>query len=112
MLKDIILVVASVLIFGDPVAPLQMFGYSIALAGLTYYKLGPENSKKAISQASIKWQELGQNRPISRKLLVLALGAVTIFLLLNSVGPRFAPDQTKALYDGIGSYVPALDKAT
>ncbi|KAL1642269.1 hypothetical protein SLS58_005609 [Diplodia intermedia] len=42
VLKDILLVVASVLIFWDPVTMTQVFGYGIALAGLMYYKLGPE----------------------------------------------------------------------
>ncbi|KAB2579607.1 hypothetical protein BFW01_g4925 [Lasiodiplodia theobromae] len=42
VLKDILLVVASVVIFWDPVTGTQIFGYGIALAGLMYYKLGPE----------------------------------------------------------------------
>ena len=42
--KDILLVVASMVIFGDPVTLQQYFGYSIALAGLVYYKLGAEKS--------------------------------------------------------------------
>ncbi|KAJ3143798.1 hypothetical protein HK101_003069 [Irineochytrium annulatum] len=40
VLKDIILVVCSILIFGTPVTPLQFFGYSIALGGLVAYKSG------------------------------------------------------------------------
>ncbi|KAH7097344.1 TPT-domain-containing protein [Auriculariales sp. MPI-PUGE-AT-0066] len=38
VLKDIILVTSSVLIFGTPIAPLQILGYSIALAGLVLYR--------------------------------------------------------------------------
>ena len=40
VLKDILLVAASCFLYGDPVMPLQIFGYSIALLGLLYYKLG------------------------------------------------------------------------
>ncbi|KAI9932437.1 hypothetical protein MW887_008678 [Aspergillus wentii] len=40
VLKDILLVVASMVIFRDPVTPLQVVGYGIALGGLVYYKLG------------------------------------------------------------------------
>ena len=40
MLKDILLVVASILIWEDPVSLLQFFGYSVALCGLVWYKLG------------------------------------------------------------------------
>ncbi|KDQ58698.1 hypothetical protein JAAARDRAFT_128426 [Jaapia argillacea MUCL 33604] len=36
--KDILLITGSVLIFGSVIAPLQVFGYSIALCGLVLYK--------------------------------------------------------------------------
>lgn len=36
--KDILLISASVVIFAAPIAPLQIFGYSIALAGLVLFK--------------------------------------------------------------------------
>ncbi|KIY47530.1 TPT-domain-containing protein [Fistulina hepatica ATCC 64428] len=36
--KDILLITGSVLIFGSSVTPLQIFGYSIALAGLVLFK--------------------------------------------------------------------------
>jgi len=38
VLKDIILVSSSVLIFRTPIAPLQILGYSIALGGLVLFK--------------------------------------------------------------------------
>lgn len=42
VLKDILLVVASLIIFQDPVTMTQAFGYGIALMGLIYYRLGAE----------------------------------------------------------------------
>ncbi|KAH9973875.1 TPT-domain-containing protein [Lactifluus volemus] len=36
--KDILLITGSVLIFGSPITPLQVFGYSIALCGLIFFK--------------------------------------------------------------------------
>lgn len=36
--KDILLISGSVLIWGTPITPLQVFGYSIALGGLVLYK--------------------------------------------------------------------------
>jgi len=36
--KDILLITGSVLLFSKPIAPLQVFGYSIALAGLITFK--------------------------------------------------------------------------
>ena len=41
-MKDILLVVASIMIWGTAVTLLQFFGYSVALCGLVYYKLGAE----------------------------------------------------------------------
>jgi drug/metabolite transporter (DMT)-like permease len=38
VLKDILLITGSVIIFGSPVTPLQIFGYSIALGGLILFK--------------------------------------------------------------------------
>jgi hypothetical protein len=40
ILKDILLVVLSVIIWSTPITALQAFGYSIALGGLVYYKAG------------------------------------------------------------------------
>ncbi|KAH7910266.1 triose-phosphate transporter family-domain-containing protein [Hygrophoropsis aurantiaca] len=36
--KDILLITGSVLIFGEKISPLQVFGYSIALGGLVLFK--------------------------------------------------------------------------
>jgi len=36
--KDILLITGSVAIFGSQITPLQVFGYSIALAGLIFYR--------------------------------------------------------------------------
>ncbi|KAF8137371.1 TPT-domain-containing protein [Boletus edulis] len=36
--KDILLIAGSVLLFGAPITPLQIFGYSIALCGLILYR--------------------------------------------------------------------------
>ena len=40
ILKNILLVVASVMIWTTPISFLQFLGYGIALAGLVYYSLG------------------------------------------------------------------------
>ncbi|GAB7323198.1 hypothetical protein MBLNU13_g05690t1 [Cladosporium sp. NU13] len=86
VLKDILLVVASMMIFRDPVSPLQFFGYSIALGGLVYYKLGADKIKEHMGSAQRAWADYGARRPASRKLIVVVLVLVTIILLLGSVG--------------------------
>jgi len=103
VLKDILLVLASMFLFRDPVTLLQAFGYSIALGGLIYYKLGGEKLKEALSAGSMKWAEFGQTRPALRKLMVFGGVIVSMFLILGSLGPRYAPDQTGKLYNGVQS---------
>lgn len=50
VLKDILLVCASVLIWGTPVTAIQLVGYSIALSGLVYFKLGGEKIREQFAQ--------------------------------------------------------------
>jgi hypothetical protein len=110
VLKDILLVFASMLLFGDPVTLLQAFGYSIALGGLIYYKLGADKIKEYVSQGGMAWAEFGNSRPAARKLLVFALLIVSVFILLGGLGPRFAPEATDKIYNNVGNWVG--DKAT
>jgi len=103
VLKDILLVLASMFLFRDPVTLLQAFGYSIALGGLVYYKLGGEKLKEFIGQGGRQWAEFGQTRPALRKLMVFGAAITCMFLILGSLGPRYAPDQTGKLYNGVQS---------
>lgn len=102
VLKDILLVFASMFLFKDPVSLLQAFGYSIALGGLIYYKLGGEKLKEYLGQGSMKWQELGHTRPVLRKLMIFTAVIISVFMVLGSLGPRYAPEQTGKVYNGIG----------
>jgi hypothetical protein len=89
VLKDILLVMASMSIFGDPVTPLQMFGYSIALGGLLYYKLGADSIKDYTRQASNAWADFGARQPIFRKIVIFACVIVGCFMLLSGVAPSY-----------------------
>lgn len=40
--KNILLIICSVLLWGTPITTLQVIGYSVGLAGLTYYSFGYE----------------------------------------------------------------------
>lgn len=92
VLKDILLVVASMLIFRDPVSPLQFFGYSIALAGLVYYKLGADQLKDYASGAGRAWAEYGVRHPALRKLIVFGAVLLVLFLLLGSFSSSLPVD--------------------
>ena len=95
VLKDILLVVASMVIFGDPVTGQQYFGYGIALGGLVYYKLGAEKIQALTTDARLQIAEARRNHPARVKMVVacVLLGVVTLVIL---GGWRNLPDTTLA----------------
>ena len=106
MLKDILLVAASMLIWGTPVSALQFFGYGIALCGLLYYKLGTEQLKQYMGQLGRSWSEFGVQRPAMRKAVVFLTILLTVFVLLGGLAPTFAPESTKSLKVLLGGATP------
>lgn len=103
VLKDILLVFASMFLFGDPVTLIQAFGYGIALAGLVYYKLGADKLKEYLGQGGMMWAEFGATRPAARKLIIFAILLLSMFMLLGGLAPRFAPEATDKAYTRIGT---------
>jgi hypothetical protein len=94
-------VMCSMAIWGTQISLTQCFGYTIALGGLLYYKLGADQLKQHISHLGRSWTEFGTTRPVARKLLVFGLVIFTVMLLLGGLAPTYAPTQTKALKDVI-----------
>lgn len=96
VLKDIMLVVASMMIWGTQVTPLQFFGYSIALGGMVYYKLGFDQLKGYIGEANRQWAEFGARKPVLRKVAVITMSAFVLFTF-GALAPTYAPnyDPTK-----------------
>ncbi|CZT16311.1 related to glucose-6-phosphate/phosphate and phosphoenolpyruvate/phosphate antiporter [Ramularia collo-cygni] len=81
VLKDILLVVASMVIFLDPVSPLQFFGYSIALGGLVWYKLGADGVKNGLRDAQVTFGNMRQENPTRANALIG--GAIFLVLVLG-----------------------------
>jgi len=103
VLKDILLVVASMVVFLDPVSGLQAFGYSIALCGLMYYKLGGEKIKGYFSEGQRSWGDYGQRHPAMRKIIVFGLVVLGGFVVLGGVGPQLAPEYTEKARGKLGT---------
>ncbi|KAH7346741.1 triose-phosphate transporter family-domain-containing protein [Rhexocercosporidium sp. MPI-PUGE-AT-0058] len=98
VLKDILLVAASMLIWGAKVSSLQAFGYTIALCGMVYYKLGQKELKPFIAEGTRRWAEFGANKPILRKLVIFGLFITTLFVLLGGLAPTYAPEYDPKSY--------------
>jgi hypothetical protein len=97
VLKDIMLVCASIVFYRDPVTPLQFFGYSIALGGMVYYKLGADSLKGYFFEASRRWGEFGATKPVQRKIITFGSVFFLILILLTGVAPRLGYDTNGAV---------------
>ena len=94
VLKDILLVAASIAIWGTPISPLQYFGYTIALCGLIYYKLGGATIKSQFSEMNRAWAEYGAKHPALRKLIVFGSVIVVLFVVLGGLAPTIGYNTT------------------
>ncbi|MCJ1268954.1 solute carrier 35 member [Lobaria immixta] len=105
VLKDIFLVAASIAIWGTPISGLQYFGYSIALCGLIYYKLGGELLKAQLGEINRAWAEYGVRHPALRKLIVFGSVLILLLLVLGGIAPRVG-------YDSLPSIIAENEKTT
>lgn len=92
VLKDILLVFASILM-GAQVSGLQYFGYSIALMGLIYFKLGAETLRAQFSEGNRQWAEYGAKHPAMRKVIVFGIILLIVFALLGGIAPSAGYDK-------------------
>jgi hypothetical protein len=91
VLKDVLLVMASMAIWGDPVTGIQFVGYSIALSGMVYYKTGPEKVKGYFAEVHRQWADFGTRQPVLRKISIIVLGVFATFTVLGGFSPLYHP---------------------
>lgn len=103
ILKNIVLVIASVVIWKTAITPLQFVGYGIACFGLVYYSLGWE---QMVAQSAAGWQYaknvwkqedsttsvgFGDGVSVSikqvRRALIFGFGLITVGLLWYGLAP-------------------------
>ncbi|KAL5623946.1 hypothetical protein BROUX41_004006 [Berkeleyomyces rouxiae] len=107
ILKAILLVVLSVIIWGTPITGLQFFGYSIALGGLTVYSLGWDQTKSlAVAGASYSRafvSEEGRISPLMRRSVIVFVSVIVMFFFMSHMFP--------ASTSGAGSVTEATEQA-
>ncbi|KAI5301596.1 hypothetical protein KEM56_001566 [Ascosphaera pollenicola] len=104
VLKDVLLVTLSCVLFGSPVTPLQIFGYTIALGGLVTYQLGFGTIKEYMGHAALRWGEYGAMNP-KRKRVITLIGLVVIALgVLELMRDVSTTDSYIAARDMAGSF--------
>ncbi|KAL8738174.1 MAG: hypothetical protein Q9181_000987 [Wetmoreana brouardii] len=92
VLKDILLVLVSVIFRKEPFTGTQVVGYSIALAGLIYFKLGADTIKAKFSDAGRAWADYGVRHPALRKVIVFVGMLLLAFVVLVGLAPRVGYD--------------------
>lgn len=110
ILKSILLVIVSVIIWQTQITPLQALGYAIALAGLVYYSVGYEQLYNgyatASGWASHTWKATGfkdaAGSPARRRCL-LVTAALCIISLITVVGIWKGPVVVKTAADNFPS---------
>ncbi|KAJ6004899.1 sugar phosphate/phosphate translocator [Penicillium herquei] len=107
VLKDILLVAASMMLWNTPVTPLQFFGYTIALIGLVYYKLGGDKIREYTGQANRAWAEYGNTHPAQRKFIIFGAAALIFFLFIGSIAPSYAPESVDRVKGMLGGVTPS-----
>lgn len=82
--KNILLVVASVIIWNTTITPLQFLGYGLALCGLVYYSLGYEMLAKGYHSAKSWITSPGSTESSgkSKRWMVIAGGLVVFSSIL------------------------------
>lgn len=80
------------MIWGTEVTALQFFGYSLALGGMVYYKLGYEQLKGYVGEAGRQWADFGQRKPILRKLSIIVFSVFAFIWILSQMAPTYAPE--------------------
>lgn len=97
VLKNILLVVASVLIWGTIITGLQVFGYGIATAGLIYYGVGYEGVMTYYQVTQSYARKLWEGEPdtsttprstLLRKALLISMYTIIVLLLVVGIGMR------------------------
>ncbi|KAL1960916.1 hypothetical protein VTO42DRAFT_5900 [Malbranchea cinnamomea] len=91
VLKDILLVTISAVWYETPVTKLQLFGYTIALGGLIYYKLGGEKIREYSQQASRQWAEFGATNPVKRRLVIIGTTLALVIIFVFQLGSDYDP---------------------
>lgn len=62
---------------------------------MVYYKLGYDQLKGYVGEASRQWADFGARKPVLRKLSIIVLSVFVFFALFTSMAPSYAYDPSK-----------------
>lgn len=101
VLKDILIVMASMVVWHSPVTMLQVFGCSISLCGLVFYALPKSRIREHSSQANTVWSEKCVDRWTRNKVLIISGGILCLFQLFEGAAVGYSL-KVVTQFDGSG----------
>lgn len=99
ILKDILIVVCSLILWNTPLTGLQVSGYTIALLGLIYYMVGYDRLAGFSARAAgglINSYKARRSRLVSVLCIVL-FGFVAVLIVMALLAVQFVPDKVENL---------------
>jgi hypothetical protein len=103
VLKDVLLIAYSVLIWGTPVSSLQVFGYTIALCGLLYYNVGSNQLKGGVKAGFRAWTKHVSRDPLRRMLSIILFVLVILSFLVWGLAPKIIPEYDPTAYIAVAA---------
>ena len=103
VLKDILLVAASMVIFRDPVTPTQFAGYSIALGGLVYYKVGAGKLNEYATHSRLNWSQFAAKHPALGKVIIFCICLLVLSFMLAGLSPYISDEYKSSVFDKMKS---------
>jgi hypothetical protein len=103
ILKDILIVVVSMLLWHTPINQLQIFGYTISLCGLVYYCVGGEKLREYAFQAARAVAGYNSKNSSRWRIAIIAGSFLVLMMVMGGVAVSYSPEsveRVKALLSG------------
>ncbi|OKL58297.1 hypothetical protein UA08_06440 [Talaromyces atroroseus] len=111
ILKDILIVISSLILWNTPLTGLQVLGYTIALLGLIYYMLGYDRIVGFSSRATGMINEYRAKNRLISILILLLVGFMIVLTVTGLLAVKYAPDSIQNLKSWV-YYTTAGDDTT
>lgn len=97
ILKDILIVISSLILWNTPMTELQVLGYSIALLGLVYYMVGYERIVGLSSRVGGMVNDYRAQSRLKNVLVLFCMGFVVVLILTALLAVNYTPESLENL---------------
>lgn len=97
ILKDIIIVVVSMLLWHTPIGQLQIAGYTISLCGLVYYCVGGEKLREYAMQAARAAAGNNSKNSSRWRIAIMAGSLLVLTMVMGGLAVGYSPESVERL---------------